>query len=478
MIPDGADTVRLLGLDFGSTTSSALLATASIRASSSSGRMEFSAPRILYRSPSRFTPFAGEDIDVTALGDMLDEWLRDSGAAAGGVFAGGAIVTGLAARAGNAQALRTLVRARVGDAVMATADDPRLESWLAFMGSCATLSRAHPGTRFINLDIGGGTTNAALGIDGEVIDTACHFIGARHLQFAPGSYHITAISPFGRAMLSAVGVDRNVGEELAIAERDAIIGYCIDALNGIVDGSDRPFSQPATRDIEQSRWAAPPPAEVAITFSGGVGELVYQQAAGEAMPGTTHFGDLGIDLAAAILRSPRLAADVHRLVPENRGRATCYGITLHSTEISGTTLFLPQPAVLPLTDIPILGRLGADDEPQRLLETLALARSCPAGAALHLDLGTTADGMGVETLRRLGERLSAAIAAAALPAELPLVLLVNQNVGKALGQYATGWGRQPFNLIVIDEVPARRAHFVNLGRLQRQVVPVSFYGLR
>jgi ethanolamine utilization protein EutA len=57
------------------------------------------------------------------------------------------------------------------------------------------------------------------------------------------------------------------------------------------------------------------------------------------------------------------------------------------------------------------------------------------------------------------------------------VLLVGQNIGKTLGQYATTWGKQPACLIVIDELPPRPARFVSLGKLHSNVVPVSYYGL-
>jgi ethanolamine utilization protein EutA len=478
MIADENGDVWLLGLDFGSTTSSALLARAKIRASSATGRMEFSAPQVVFRPAPVFTPFVGEDIDIAAVGDLLDGWMTGMGVVSGGVFAGGAIVTGLAARAGNATALRALVRERVGDAVMATADDPRLESWLAFMGSVATLSRAHGGTVFINLDIGGGTTNAATGRDGEVLDTACHFIGARHLRFVPGSYRITAISPFGQAMLDALGLDSAVGDELGATERQRLLDYCIEALIEIVDGTGKAFGRDETRCIEQAPWLHSPTGSEVVTFSGGVGELVYRLAAGETPPGTTHYGDLGVDLAEAILRSPRLAANLRRFVPENRGRATCYGVALHSTEISGTTLFLPDATMLPLHDVPVLGRIGIDEDVAQLAATLALARHCHTAAAVLLDVGDTGQSIGVDRLRNLGRRLAEAFIDAGVGSDSPLVVLVNQNVGKALGHYATDWGRLPTRLIVIDEVPGRRAHFVNLGRLHRQVVPVSFYGLR
>jgi ethanolamine utilization protein EutA len=54
---------------------------------------------------------------------------------------------------------------------------------------------------------------------------------------------------------------------------------------------------------------------------------------------------------------------------------------------------------------------------------------------------------------------------------------VASNIGKTLGSYATHWGRLPIDLIVIDEVPPRTAHFASLGSLCNNVVPVSFFGM-
>ena len=59
----------------------------------------------------------------------------------------------------------------------------------------------------------------------------------------------------------------------------------------------------------------------------------------------------------------------------------------------------------------------------------------------------------------------------------PLVLLIEGNFGKTLGNYITHWGKLSLALVVIDEVAMRDAHFVNLGKLQQGLVPVSFYGM-
>src|SRR5262249_51655475 len=155
--------VKLVGLDFGTTTSSAVVATARLTRNSVTGRTDLSDIRESYRSELIFTPLCGDRLDERTLDACLHRWLTAGEVRPGEVFGGGALLTGLTAQRDNAAALVSLIRRRLGDALIATADDPCLESWLAFMGSCAALSRAHPDRLFLNLDIGGGTTNLALG---------------------------------------------------------------------------------------------------------------------------------------------------------------------------------------------------------------------------------------------------------------------------------------------------------------------------
>src|SRR6476620_11025085 len=99
-----------------------------------------------------FTPMLdGDRLDLTAVDRLLDGWLEAGRVQPSELFGGGALLTGLTAQKENAAALVALIRRRLGDALVATADDPCLESWLAFMGSCAELSRSHPDVAFLNL---------------------------------------------------------------------------------------------------------------------------------------------------------------------------------------------------------------------------------------------------------------------------------------------------------------------------------------
>ncbi|MGE5194913.1 MAG: ethanolamine ammonia-lyase reactivating factor EutA, partial [Deltaproteobacteria bacterium] len=165
----------LVGFDVGSTTTSLMVAAARLVKNCVTGRTELGDVTPLFRPDPVFTPFDGETLDVDRLERQLDAWLAAARVDPPSVAAGGALVTGLAARSANAAAVKQLVRKHFREAVVAAADDPCLESWLAFMGNALGLSRAEPQRPFINLDIGGGTTNIAWGLAGEVHQCGCYY---------------------------------------------------------------------------------------------------------------------------------------------------------------------------------------------------------------------------------------------------------------------------------------------------------------
>ena len=95
-----------------------------------------------YRSEMVFTPLGDDDrLDERQVESYLDAWLAAGQVQPENVFGGGALLTGLTAQKENAAALVRLIRQRLGNALVATADDPCLESWLSFLGSCGDLSR-------------------------------------------------------------------------------------------------------------------------------------------------------------------------------------------------------------------------------------------------------------------------------------------------------------------------------------------------
>ncbi len=478
----------MIGLDFGSTTSSAMVAVAEVNLNSVTGRMALGDPQVTYRSDSVFTPFDGDMIDELCLKGYLERWLAESNICQDDLFSGGVIITGMAARQRNAARIAKLVGKMVGETIIATADDPNLESWLSFMGCSSALSRYHSEQFIINLDIGGGTTNPALGKAGQVSETGCFFVGARHFQFEPGGYLLKHVSHYGKKLLDHFSIAKNPGDSFERTEINKILDFYIASLEAIVSGDGSFFDLPIAKLHQQVSFDIKNKhGERVITFSGGVGELLNHISLGKTLPGTTYYGDLGIDLAERIADSAILSSHLRTHRPENMGRATVYGLTLHNTEISGSTLFFSHPDLLPLKDIPIVARLNVDGDLNEVLQALSMVVKSPKGACIQVISNQSkitdnpvSDVPGGETFARiksLGLRIAEALGKVTLPQNMPLIILVPDNYGKALGNYVTNWRQSTVNLTVVDEIPDRHAHFVNIGQFFNNIVPVSFYGI-
>ncbi|MBI3836709.1 MAG: ethanolamine ammonia-lyase reactivating factor EutA, partial [Planctomycetia bacterium] len=372
--------IKMVGLDCGSTTTSAVVAAGRLT-SGALGRVEITELEEIFRSEIVFTPFDHDRIDARRLERYLDDWLAASATEPGEIFGGGALITGLAAQRENTAVVTQLIGKRLEESVVATADDPCLESWLAFMGNCHTLSKAHPRSMILNLDIGGGTTNLALGIDGQVVATGCLFVGARHIEFAPGTYEIRNLSPYAVALFAHLGIQRRLGGTLRAAEIESILDFYVELIEAAIAGDPGPFATAIGRRHLQVSLERPKldQGQFAITLSGGVGQMVYNQLHSAPAGGITPYGDLGGELAARILRAPRIAGRMNNLIPEGLGRATVYGLLRHSTELSGSTLYLPKPQLLPLKNVPIVGPLNANSTAAQVAQVLDLAaRSAPA----------------------------------------------------------------------------------------------------
>nr|MBC8290310.1 ethanolamine ammonia-lyase reactivating factor EutA [Planctomycetota bacterium] len=287
-------------------------------------------------------------------------------------------------------------------------------------------------------------------------------------------YRISELSRYAVELLAELRIEKGVGDCLTEADVQSILIFYMSLLTAAVDGGDRHTDSAVARLHVVSPLQIPDSVgEFAVTVSGGVGGLIYSHLQGEPWPSTTCYGDLGIDLAEAILKSP-WADHFQSLAPQSAGRATVYGLLRHNTEVSGNTLFLPNPGALPLTDLPILGVITSGSTDEDIEALVCLAKSATHGVCVRVQLSDD-DGAAV---RSLAQRISKILKDCEFPPAQPLLLLVSENVGKVLGHYMTQWGALPLNLVVIDEIDHRHAQYVRVGRLHEQVVPVSFYGLQ
>ena len=341
-----------VGLDVGTTTTQLIVSElkAENKASAFSvPEMEITSRKILYQSPVRFTPLlSGELVDGDKLRNLVKTEYEKAGITPQAVDTGAVIITGETSRKENAaQVLRSLADL-AGDFVVATAG-PDLESVLAAKGAGATEYSRDAGKPVLHIDIGGGTSNLALCREGKVVATGCLNVGGRLLKLTETGV-ITYISPVLQPLIS-----HRVGDTLTQSQGMEIANMLTSALEMAASLREKtPLYQslltPEAKELET-------PENVTLSFSGGVADCIERDVPWLA------YGDLGPLLGKAI-RESRLCRRDYRL-GSHTIRATVIGAGCHSTQLSGSTVFLRNVA-LPLQNLPVAAISPQEQEQENL----------------------------------------------------------------------------------------------------------------
>jgi ethanolamine utilization protein EutA len=261
--------------------------------------------------------------------------------------------------------------------------------------------------------------------------------------------------------LADESVRQRIAQRLAVIAADTILDAPRDDLAVALQLTD-PLPRPAV------------PA--ALTFSGGVSEYIFAHEAKE-------YGDIARPLAAELSRELGRRTSLPLVDPGGRIRATVIGASQFTVQVSGKTIHLPDPDVLPVHNVPVV-HLGIDLA--GAIDSTALAEAVRAGAArMDLDLGAP---MAISfTWRGDPEygRLKAAAAgiAQALAAhrkdDALLVLMIDGDVGRTLGHLLDHELDLPGRIVSIDGVQLQELDFVDLGALISPpgVVPVVIKSL-
>ena len=414
--------------------------------------------RVVARSEVALTPYASaRRIDTDALARFIDGaytaagWTRDM------VDTGAVIATGEAARKENAAAIVGLFSGQSGRFVCATAGH-HLEALLAAHGSGAVAVSRSPETPLVlNIDIGGGTTKLAVCRNGKAVETAAIDIGARLISWDTDG-RVRAVTPAGERVLKRAGVRVAVDETANRAALTIVAERIAELALAVADG----------QHLEEQYWLTEPLATrgrfKTVVVSGGVGEYVNGNE-------TREFGDLGKLLGAAIAR--RLAGhDVLRAVESIR--ATCIGASQYTIQVSGDTLFLTRPAMLPLRDLAAVAI-----HPERA-DAGAIARSIRDGIArLDREDGAFAiavrwdHGPAYAALRELCAGIRDGVRDATTP-ERPLVVVLDADVAGIVGQVLQDEMGVRSPLVCVDQIQLSDLDFIDIGAVlpEKGVVPV------
>jgi ethanolamine utilization protein EutA len=213
------------------------------------------------------------------------------------------------------------------------------------------------------------------------------------------------------------------------------------------------------------------PTVRALTFSGGVADYVYNASGGDLF----RYGDVGILLGESIRKSEAISG-VELLEAEETIRATVVGAGIHTIEISGSTICYAKER-LPLKNVPIL-KISEEDE--RSLETFRtsirsqLPFHMPEGEAEPVAIAFTGrDRTAFTEVQALAEAIING-AQEVIKSRHPLILVVENDIAKALGHALNVQLRNQKDLVCVDGIRTLGGDYIDIGEPVGggQVVPV------
>lgn len=468
----GYDNVELttVGVDVGSSTSHLLFARLHLQRLAQTLSSRFAVVRrdVLHRSPILLTPYRPDGlIDVEALDRFVHQAYADAGLRPEEIDTGAVILTGAALERANARAVAELFAAEGGKFVCASAGH-NLEALLAAHGSGAVALSHQMGDTVLHVDVGGGTSKLSLVHDGDVLETAAVGVGGR-LVAVDDEERVVRIEHAGQSVAERLGIRLALGERLSAADRRRMADLLVNVLLEVARGeirSDLARELLLTEPLTLSR----PPA--AMSFSGGVSEYVYGRE-------TAGYGDLALDLAAALHEARERGKLPAPVVSLGEGiRATVIGASQFSVQLSGNTLHISNPSVLPLRNLPVVySRL-----PEGELDQQGVADAI-AQAFRRLDLteGEAPVALAIPwkgepyyaTLRALAGGIAAAVPHS-VRAGFPLVVALDGDVGRSLGGILEEEFGVSADLVSIDGLQLLELDYVDIGEVIQpaNVVPV------
>ena len=466
--------LKTVGIDIGSSTSHLLFARVTLRRLSQglSSRFVVIDRHILWRSPITLTPFLPDGtIDAHELEHFVRRAYRDAGLRRDEIDSGAVILTGEAIKRSNARAIDDIFAAEAGKFVCATAGH-KMECMLAAHGSGAVAMAAQRNECGLHVDVGGGTTKLALIDRGRIVSVAAFAVGGRVLtQDRHGAW--TRIDESAVAVARQLGIEASpdnfahesmriaVAQRLAALVGDQICGAGLDAL-----GRSLALTEPLNRSVKPAF----------ITFSGGVAEYIFGRESAD-------YGDIAKLLAAGIVEQVKARMSIPVVEPMERIRATVIGASQFTVQVSGKTIYLPDPGVLPVHNVPVVhleidltDRIEIDDIVDGFTRS---ANNLDLAPAARHALAFAWHGE-PDHARLLA--MAQAIMRFAAPAghrEHPLFLMIDGDVGASLGRILHRELELRGAIVSIDGITLRELDFVDVGEMLHPagVVPVVIKSL-
>jgi ethanolamine utilization protein EutA len=458
-------TLNSVGIDIGSSTSHLIFSRLTLRRQgvALSSRFVVVNREIIHESPILLTPYIDKTtIDTNQLGDFIHEAYRNANLTPEDIDTGALIVTGEAAKKKNAEAIAALFSAEAGKFVCATAGH-NLEAILASYGSGAVHMTYHEGGDFtvMNVDIGGGTSKIAIVQGGKVIDTCAVEVGARLIALDE-SGKINRLEDTALKIAKIAGIPNlAVGGTLSEDQKDKFSQVLCDSLFQVLER--RPLSPEVESLLLTPNIEFSDPIH-AIMFSGGVSEFIYGYE-------KRNLGDLGVQLGKKVrARVNQLGGgDIPLRGAEVRIRATVIGASQYTVQVSGNTIYLSHPDLLPLRNLQVVTPQFEQTESITAAEiTSAVERALQrfdatdvertVALAIRWELGPS-----YPLIRTLAEGLVGAMKGH-IDNGQPLVLVFDADIAKLMGNIIERELIPGAGIISIDGIDLKDFDFIDIGQ--------------
>ncbi len=464
--------VLSVGIDIGTSTTQVIFSEIiieNIASVASVPRIRVVDKRLVYAGAIHLTPLLSSvEIDAEQVGKIVRQEYDKAGFAAEEVQTGAVIITGETARKKNAATVLQSLSGLAGDFVVAVAG-PALEGIIAGKGAGAHLHSRTKGAVVANIDIGGGTTNIAVFDTGDPVATSCLDIGGRLITFDDNGEVVFASKKI-RQFAETKGITVQEGQPLEVAQIEQITEAMADVLDQIL--GVKPNTANSDILITDHALSLNRPIEY-ISFSGGVADCMTATNL-ENTPFL--YGDIGFFLGRAIKKSKAFTS-LPQLTARETIRATVVGAGTHTTEISGSTIEFAE-EILPLQNLPVV-RLNEEEEeapfaqwPDVIEKKLAWL-NLDDGAQMPVLAFSGRKTYNFAEIQELAASVSTGIERI-LPADYPLIIVVEQDFAKVLGQTLRVLPGQKRQIICVDGIKVNNGDYIDIGRgLSRgKVVPV------
>ncbi len=461
-----------VGIDVGTSTTQLVFSRISVENISgyfSVPHISVTSKEVIYKSDIYLTPLKADKlIDGEAISRIVAKEYNRAGYTPEDIDTGAVIVTGESSRKENAEEVLNNLSSFAGDFVVSTAG-PDLESIIAGKGSGAYQYSIENDCLVVNMDVGGGTTNIVVFDCGETVSKTCFDIGGRLIKVSKAGI-IEYVSPAAAKIAASLGVCLQTGKHCKQDDLEAVTDKMADLLAQSIYLVPAEDLLKEVQSPESSTLDLPKKKISRIFFSGGVADCIEKENEDFA------YGDIGVLLGRSI-RKCVIYDSYLCTVGSETIRATVVGAGTYTTSISGSTIAYAA-EILPLKNIPVL-KLTAEEQRRcfdgdslfltNKMQWFMHESSCECFILAIVGVNNP-EYREIKALSQcLGESFNSA-----LKEKIPALVIIEQDMAKALGLFLEAELKNRHRLICIDGIKVEQGDYVDMGKsvMDGLVIPV------